>query len=511
MIEDTKIKAEVVERPQKPEHSPETVTHAISSLWDTTSPSSKYNPWRDADFKKVKSSEIEKKFKEVVQTCRYFYRKDPIANTTIDKLVEIGVNNLVIDKGTLSDNQYRVLEGVKEDVLDFLKEGALEFLVSGLVVPEVNFKWMKKEKLEEMGVKKYKKLWLPSEMWFRDPELLELKKSLFSREPLYYLLIPREYLNLLKERVTDEPPDVIDQIANTLQTSYPGFVEKLKAGHNKILLEDKHGLFIRRKPMVDMPYPTPYLYAAIEPLQHKRNIRAMDYALASRVIEAIQVFRLGDKDFPLTQETEYQLEELKDQIRTRYALTPASIERVFQLFANHTLEIEWIIPPIEALLDSEKYSEVNQDIIYALGFPRLLIMGESERTGSSDHDFATLSPVATMENFRGKLLKIAKYIFDEIVRKNDLGDYGGVRFEEVNLVRFADFSESLLSLYEKGNVSRESVSEFYGYNWKEEVNKRKEERDLLEELGLDEYNPQPFDKNTGLENQPNTPNTAKKE
>lgn len=517
MIEDSKIKTEVVERNSDKEiDDPKAVTHKVASIWDTTSPSNKYNPWRDAEFKKVKTPELSKKFKEIVKDCRYYYRKDPIANTTIDKLVEIGVTDLVIDRGSLSDNQYRILEGIKPHILKFLKEGALEYLISGLVVPAISFKWIKKKKLEKMGVKKYKKLWLPEELWFRNPEYLELEESFFSSEPLYYLKIPIEYLRRLK-KVVDSNKDVpeMDKIINNLQTSYPGFFEQLKSGKKRILLDNTDRLFIRRKAQTDIPYPTPYLYSALDALKHKRNIRAMDYALASRVIEAIQVFKLGDKDFPLTQETEYMLDDLKEQIQRRYALSPASVERVFQLFGNHTLDIEWVIPPVEALLDKDKYVEVNNDIIYALGFPRILIMGESKRTGSSDHDFATLSPMATMENFRQKLIRIAEHIFDEVVRRNDLGDYGGVRFEKMNLIKFKEFSAALLELYTKGNVSRGTVSDFYGYNWEEEVNKRKKEKEILEELGLDEYDEQPFDKrNEGQNNNgegENQPNNGEKE
>jgi len=517
---DSTVKAEATTRLQKEKLSdPKTASHMTSAIWDT--PSNSYNvanPWRDAPYKKPNAGALTARdYEKIVDRCRYFYRRDPIASTTIDKLIELGINELIVDKGSLSENQYRMLEGIKPQIVDFLQEGAQEFLISGLVVPSITFEWKKKADLEDMGVKKYSKAWLPKDMWYRNPKNLELKDSFISREPRYYVNIPTEYLKLLQESLTPTTPEDSKTISDFL-TSYPGFVEQIKAGNRKILLKDDHHLFIRRKPMVDTPYPTPYLYSALESLEHKRNIRAMDFALASRVIEAIQIFRLGDKDFPLTQETEYQLEDLKSQISSRYAVSPASVERVFQLFGNHTLDVSWVIPPVEALLSNDKYKEVNNDIIYALGFPRVLIMGEAERSGSADHDFATLSPLATMENFRNKLLRIAKYIYDEVVKKNDLGDYGGVRFEKINLVKFDDLSVALLELYEKGNISRTSISEFYGYNWNEEVHSRKEEKDLLEKLGLDEYNPQPFDKqdnsndaNTDVESTKNKPKSTEKE
>ena len=46
------------------------------------------------------------------------------------------------------------------------------------------------------------------------------------------------------------------------------------------------------------------MYPALEPLKHKRNIRRMDYSIASRVISAIQLIKLGNDDFPVTEDDE---------------------------------------------------------------------------------------------------------------------------------------------------------------------------------------------------------------
>ena len=149
---DSTVKAEASTRLKKEQlKDPKTVSHVTAAIWDT--PTNSYNtsnPWRDAPYNKPKAGALTaREYESVVERCRYFYRRDPIASTTIDKLIELGINELIIDKGSLSDNQYRILEGIKPQITDFLQEGAMEFLVSGLVVPSITFEWKKKSDLEE--------------------------------------------------------------------------------------------------------------------------------------------------------------------------------------------------------------------------------------------------------------------------------------------------------------------------------------------------------------------------
>ena len=93
-----------------------------------------------------------------------------------------------------------------------------------------------------------------------------------------------------------------------------------------------------------------------------------------------------------------------------------NVERIFQLFANHTLQVEWVVPDVAALINEQKYVSINQDIIYGLGFPRILITGKSEKTGTSDPQYAMISPARTMDNFRKLVLELIKYIVDEIAK-----------------------------------------------------------------------------------------------
>jgi len=449
-------------------------------------------PWRQANYSSKKEYTLsERDYPKILKECRYNYRHEGIVNTIIDNLVDMGITDLVIDRGDLSHNKFLILQGIKDDVVEFIKDGALEYLVTGIVFPAINFAWKLPSDFADFGVKRFSKLYLPNEMWYRNPSNIEIKESLISSSPHYYLKIPHEYITQYQKLVRSGEEG--EKILAEWQSNFPDFYRALESGESKVLLDGE--IVSRRKVLSDTPYPMSLIFPALNSLAHKRNIRSMDYVLASRVIAAIQKITLGNNEYPLTKGNDKQLDDLKSEIRSRN-LSSNSIEQVYQLFANHTLNIEWIVPPVDALLNTEKYEEINNDILYSLGFPRVLIMGESQRSGASDHDFAILSPLATMRDIQSKLIKIVKYIFDKVVTVNGLGNYGGVKFSPVNLTKFSDFLGAIQGLYETGNISRDTYSGYLGFNIQNEIEKRKKERELLEKYNLPEYNARPFDKNT---------------
>src|SRR3990172_3124858 len=70
------------------------------------------NVWKDA---KTFASKIVDKdvFSDVVTLCRFFYKTEPVVATVINKLVEIGINDIIISKSGLSENEFRVFLSLK--------------------------------------------------------------------------------------------------------------------------------------------------------------------------------------------------------------------------------------------------------------------------------------------------------------------------------------------------------------------------------------------------------------
>lgn len=465
------------------------------------------NPWREIP-NMITTVRNHDDFQKSMSHCRFFYKTEPVVSTVIDKLVEIGINDIVISKNKLTDNEHRIFTSLKPKFLEFAEQLATEYLLSGLVVPEVGYSGVDKEKIMSMGVKKYSSLELPDSMWVRDPSTIRIRTSLVADKPSYFVKVPTELINFIKSKGTYSDGKKDERLYEILVEQFPEFVESILKGDTEVLLENEH--VIRRKYTSDNPYPIPYIQSALEALHHKRKLRAMDYSVVDKVISAIMHVKIGDKDFPITQSAEdaEYVENIANQLRMR-GRNQQVLERIFQLITNHTVQIDWVFPQTEALLNVDKYNDINQEILFGLGFPRVLITGEAQKSGTSDSEIATLSPLKTAEGFRRKVIEIIQSVCEEISKRNGFNSVPEVSFTSINLHKFQDFLNGLRMLYETASISRTSLGKQFGYDFDTEIDLMTAEMNALRDRGLPEFGPTPNSKDStileGEENGEETP------
>lgn len=470
--------------------------------------SSTTNPWTDA----IKSMNKEYGYDEFVKIttlCRFFYRTEPVVSTVVNKLVEIGINDLVFSRNKLSDNEMRLFNSLKPKLLEFAEQMAVEFLLSGLVVPEIGYDKVKdKNFIFALGVKKYNSLILPSSMWVRDPKSIKIYTHMLSDKPTYYVKISDEVISFIKSKGKLKDGKEDKESYEKLKKYFPEFVKLIESGEKEIPLDNE--LIIRRKYTSDNAYPISYISASLDALQHKRKLRRMDYTLIDKVISAILHVKAGNDTYPITESKEDQelLEDLREQLRMR-GNTEQLMERIFQLVTNHTIEMKWVFPESQILTDINKYSDINQEILFGLGFPRILITGEAQRTGSSDPEMALISPIKTMENFRAKIIEVIRDVCREVAMRNGFKNSPSVDFKAISLHSFSDFVNGLAKLYDASALSRTSMAKLYGYDFKDEVNQLKEEQEELEASGLPLFGPSPFSANQGPNGQQNPEDMGK--
>lgn len=427
---------------------------------------------------------IPEDFHKRIKLTRYFYELDPIANTAIDKFIDIGISDLILDRNDCDDDELAIYESVREIFEDYLQKAALEYLLSGLVIPRV--KWEQRTP-NDLGVEMTKKFILPSKSWIIDPAYITLEHIPLTSKTYALLTIPDETRTFITKKGKTKTGVVDKTMLEELEQIYPG-ISKIANKKQKLLLEDAF-LILRREKTFD-PYPTPFLLAAIESMMFKRNLKKMDYSIASRVISAIQVIKMGNDTFPLAEDDEDQLTELEQKMLWRNK--SQNIDRIFQLFSNHTLEIEWVYPDTEAMLNQSKYNEVDQDIFYALGIPRILLSGETAKSATSQAEFALFSPAGTIESYRLEILRWVEHLVDEIQKRNGLEHKVTPRFEALRLYDIAKLADSVAVLYENNALSLTSLAKSLGYEFEDEVIMKARERKLLEEHKLPEFPPRPF-------------------
>lgn len=458
------------------------------------------NVWKDA--KSYSTKVVDKAaYDEQVNLCRFFYKTEPVVATVINKLVEIGINDIIISKSGLSENEFRVFLALKPRLLEFSETIAQELLLSGLVVPEIGYGPVDKEEIFELGIKKYNRLIFPVSMWVRDPSSIKINSSMMSDSPSYFVIIPEEVVTFIKSGGTYADGTKDKDLFDNLKTYYPDFVKKVMAGEKQFLIDNK--LIIRRKYLTNNPYPIPYIAPSLDALQHKRRMRRMDYSIMDKVISAIMHVKVGSDEFPVTssEEDKNVFSDLRGQLMMRFQ-SDQNLERIFQLITNHTVDISWVFPDTHLLTESQRYDSINEEILFGLGFPRILITGESARSGSSNPEVAIMSPVKTMEILRRKILKVIRDICKTVAEENGF-KVPVVKFKALNLHSFNDFMTALEKLYNMSGVSRGSVSDYLGFDVEEEMDRLEVEEKLIESKGLSAFGQQPFSANDGK------PNTGK--
>lgn len=422
-----------------------------------------------------------KTYAEEVRLCRFFYKRDPLASTVINKLIDFALTDIKVERKNLSNNEYKIYTNVINLIKPLLEEAALEYLVTGMAVCEISYGAISKKNLKKWGIKKYDSIVIPTDYWVRDSETIIINKPFIGSKSTYSVEIPSELIYFIQNNgiYSDGTKDI--QLYEEVNQKFPLFVALIKAGETKVVLEDP--VVIERRKMANSAYPIPYLHSALESLKYKRALRKMDYALAARVTTAWQLITLGDKDFPLLEEDEDKLEKLRAQINyNRY--NQSDYDRVYQLFGNHTLKVSWIMPDVTALLNDTKYKDINLDILFALGFPRILITGETDKSNTSNAEYAMLSPEKTMASLQHALLVIVENILDKVAEYNNFDNYAVPFFKPVNLKDFVRFFNVLYQLHQSATVSRKTLTEFIGIDFDKEIENIYGEKEVLDKLGI---------------------------
>ena len=445
--------------------------------------------------------ELPKDYTKLIKLCRFFYKHDPIAGTVLNKMVDCAITPLRNRKSKCTDVEYAVYRALEPGLQEFFRNACLEYLLSGLLLTE--YEWVKRSGNTIRGLAPQRKVWLPDNFWFRDPATIQIKPSFLPNRKNYYVKVDTKLIQFIKE---NGKAGIIDGCGpeeyKVLVENYPEFVTQVKAsksGSLLVLLPDADPMTGRCLP--DELYPIPYMTNALESLMHKRNMRQMDYAIAARVTSAIQLIKMGNDDYPVTSEDDFNA--LKARINsTSEKSTP---ERLFQLFTNHTVTIEWVYPNTEAMLNDEKYRSIDNDVISAFGFPRSLITGETLRSNVGGEELASFSPLATMEGIRDKFVNWTAALYEEIRVKNDFKNAPIPKFEPIRLYKLSDLNKIGESLYKEGSLSRTSRLESQGYDLETEVERLTDEREVYEQNKLEPAPAMPFSSpNIGNKKAPTT-------
>ena len=412
------------------------------------------------------------KYHDLVKTSRWFYKFDPIAGTVLNRMADMAVTTIRNRKKTklntdqVDDNIQAYYDALIKELRPIIKQMALEYLLHGLVVPAYSFQRLRGDLIsEKLGRTRYI---IPDKMWLRNPENLELRRRPTGIDRQIFLKIPKADIELVQNKGVRADGTEDKEAYKYLVEHFPEYVAAIRKGQTRFLLEDARA--IMRKPNSYEDYPTPFLVNALSALQHKAYLKTLDKSIASRAIEMVRHIKVGDKDFPADDD---DIDAVKKQVDAN----SSSGERVFNLYTNHTVELEWILPPLEVLLSEEKYSEPNADIFLALGFPRILTTGETLRSNSSDSKIASLGPKATLEDLRESIIKWLTELYRELADKNNFKRFPEPYFAPIATSDYTALVQFAVDAMKAGAISKDMIAQLYGSDFETEADQITTEQD----------------------------------
>jgi hypothetical protein len=421
---------------------------------------------------------IPRDYHSVVRMSYDFYQRGGIAATVINRLAELSITNLRNGQRKTGDEANAYFEAIKSRnpsrMMRFIRTMALEYFLSGMVLPKIDWKELPGEKISPKLQRN--KMYMIPVFDLYPPLLVNVVWANWGKRE-YYLKLPKEDIKLIRNggsRIKEQQLKF-----DIYQTQFPQYVDLIRAGDDRVLIDVDP---ILRKELSFTQYPTPYFFNVLEGLVFKQALRRMDFAVASRVINAILLVQEGSDMYPLTKETESNLEELKTQILAR-AGDYRNLERLFFLFSNHTTKLSWVTPDVTAMLDQEKYRQTNEEISEGLGFARILITGESRNGQAAELSTWAIQPM--MEELRSMIIEWITVIYEEAADLNNFRNPPAAAFTPIKLQDFIKTAAVFAQVYKEGNMSRTSRDEMVGLDFETETELISDEIGIMKEVPKD--------------------------
>jgi hypothetical protein len=421
---------------------------------------------------------IPREYHAVIDMCYDFYQRGGIVGTVVNRLTELAMTTIVNGQRRTTDegNAYfqAILHRRPSRLNRYIHTMALEYFLSGMILPRIEWEEIPGNELSPDLVPSKTYMVPVADMY---PPKLTLVTWIGWGKKEFRLKIPDRDIRMIK----NQGGKIKEQQYKYLlwKEQYPSMIQAVNKGENSIKLDSDA---ILRKEVSFTEYPTPFLFNILEALTFKQQLRRMDYATASRIINAILLVTEGDKDFPITEETRGNLDALKQQIAA-YTNSASGTQRLFALFSNHTTKLSWIAPDVQAMLDQSKYQQVNEEIGEGLGLAKILITGESRNAQASEVSTWAIQPM--MEELREMILEWLSPVYEEAARKNGFRKTPIPIFTPIRLQDFIKTAAVFAAAFKEGNVSRTTRDQMMGLNFETELELMKDEKELMAELTSD--------------------------
>jgi len=323
-----------------------------------------------------------------------------------------------------------------------------------------------------------------------DPEKqMTTREGITFKAPLKLAMFPRDRFKPIAKS-TGEFGGMVLAEREDLQEHQEseGRQEDTKVELEGFLAKKRYQVLDRGRDETTEHYPNPFLAEGglLAICEEIRAHKAGDYATSKRIIRALLIITRGsDKWVDITGE----IPELKQFENLLKSIIDKEGGFVNMLAGDYTMKADWASPPLEALLSSDKYTQLNMERLAGLGIIR--IEGQGQRMSYMYNPKPLLSEMFSAMQADRRFIEsiIFQIIVDanpEIFKDSPMPNF---RQKPPNLFLEQWEKEHIAEMFERGGLSWGTYGEqIIGFGFDAASEKRRRERENAE--GYEEvFNP----------------------
>lgn len=442
------------------------------------------SPFNRYDYEKMRPNErMPTRFREVVHACRSVYLRLGVCRNVIDMMTDFATEDLRIVHPDKKQEAFFKVWMSKVKLKDAVDEFVRHFLVDGnVVVKRITAKLPK-----------------PTENQWRtqaaEPEKIYVEDTTSKREiPWKYTFLNVAALEWVGGDITKISGErqlgfyPSSKLRKTLNDANDPFqknaIDKmpleikdaLKRNDSGMVLLDMDKLYVAHNKKDSWEdWAPPFLYSVLQDVGFRDKLRQAEISALDGVINVIRLWKLGDH---------------KEGILPNSAVINKLVGILDTNTGGGAIDIVWdsmidmkeYYPPIDQILGSEKYDQVNRDILIGLGVPEVLIGGEGGNFSNSFIQLKTL--VEKLEYVRNRVIEWLTEEVRVVCEAMGIVVPPKVKFKKMSLEDEETTKQLIVNLLDRGIISAEAVLDIYGEDFMLEMDRIKAQKDIFQKSGV---------------------------
>jgi hypothetical protein len=274
------------------------------------------------------------------------------------------------------------------------------------------------------------------------------------------ILNPEKYANEFEKKLLLELPDSVK--LHVQRDSY-------------IVLPNENFTMLHYKRDCSRLWADPIILPIMNDLRYKQVLRRLDISVAESIINPITIFKLG-KTVEGFGPTPQQFQNLATLLKTPVATKT--------LVWSDLIEVEQHVTDATEVFSTEKYKEVDADILAGLGVSQVLISGGSSSSSFGNAFLSVRTLLERLEDGRQEFMKFLNKELDYVRLAMGWKKSPVITWDQMNLRDEAAEKRIIVELVDRKIISAESALDALGFDSTIEMSRKIREQKLAQKSGV---------------------------